>query len=221
MEDLLAKGVPCEKISILKKRKADPVPDSNPIYMVSLKKEVDLKSVWAIKYVCRIKVKWEKYKNSRKVTQCHNCQNFGHGTMFCKNKARCVKCDKGHLTKKCNKKIEEPPKCTNYGGEHPANYSKCPVYLKHLGKIEAKRNNNLQPQLLRRMDNKHQQQHPQVMNQREFPPLRAGHQSTPVQSQTQHHKSAWTMPTKQRTNEETIFDDYQSLMSENNWHQTK
>ena len=42
-------------------------------------------------------------------------------------KDRCVKCDGSHNTRACVKLANAPPKCTNCGGEHPANYRGCPI----------------------------------------------------------------------------------------------
>lgn len=137
--DLAKKGIKCERITILKKHVSVPQPYKNPVYMMTFSKATDMKIVWNIDSICNVKVKWEKYKNSRKVTQCHNCQDFGHGTLFCQNVPRCVKCDKNHLTKQCDKNPAAPPKCVNCGGEHTANYSKCEKYLKHLEKVNSKR----------------------------------------------------------------------------------
>ena len=81
--DLHRQGLKCEKIALLKKNKAVSEPYQYLIYILTFDKDVNIQKVWSIQYLCHVKVKWEKYKNSRQVTQCHNCQMFGHGTRFC------------------------------------------------------------------------------------------------------------------------------------------
>ena len=68
IEDLQAQGIKCNKISILKKKRNMEHSNFDPIYKLDFDKEVDMKKFWAIKYICHVKVKWEKYKNSRMVT---------------------------------------------------------------------------------------------------------------------------------------------------------
>lgn len=60
-----------------------------------------------------------------RLSQCHRCQGYGHGASFCAVAPACVKCAGPHLTRDCTKKIEQPPKCVNCGGAHPANYRSC------------------------------------------------------------------------------------------------
>lgn len=127
---------------ILKKKTSSIQTYANPIYMLTFDCETDMKTIWNIKHICYVKVKWEKYKNSRLVTQCRNCHMFGHGTIYCQNKARCVKCDNQHTTKDCTKTTDTPPTCVNCKGPHLANFSQCPEYLKHVNKIQTKRTAN-------------------------------------------------------------------------------
>lgn len=111
----------------------------NPFYKITLQKGEQINKAFMIKQVMYVRVKWERYKNPRKATQCHRCQRFGHGSNNCKNPPRCVKCTKGHITKDCVKTKEENPQCVNCNGEHPANYTKCPAYLQHIEKMEKKK----------------------------------------------------------------------------------
>lgn len=90
-DDLKNKNVDIKKIDILKNKNGNV--SLNPIFKLTLSPKVDLKKIWEIDHICRVKIHWEKYKNSKSVTQCHRCQDFGHGTLFCLNKPRCVKCD--------------------------------------------------------------------------------------------------------------------------------
>ena len=62
---------------------------------------------------------------------------FGHDSENCRNKPKCVKCDKEYETRYCDKSSDTKPKCVNCAGEHSANYSRSPALLKHLNKIQA------------------------------------------------------------------------------------
>lgn len=60
-----------------------------------------------------------------KPRQCHRCQKWGHSQRYCQAKMKCVKCAGEHLSKKCEKNSEEPPKCANCSKDHTANYKQC------------------------------------------------------------------------------------------------
>lgn len=71
-----------------------------------------------------IKVKWEFQKpNKSKITQCYNCQMFGHGSSRCKVKTFCANCAGNHKTSECK---ETTVKCANCSGTHKSTYDKCP-----------------------------------------------------------------------------------------------
>ena len=65
-----------------------------------------------------------------------------------------MKCDGNHNTRACVKAAGTPPKCTNCGGEHPANYRGCPT-----AKQYEERRAPSRPQA------------PRINSVKEFPPL--------------------------------------------------
>ncbi|UYV79488.1 hypothetical protein LAZ67_17002858, partial [Cordylochernes scorpioides] len=68
---------------------------------------------------------------TKRVTQCFNCQGFGHGQLNCFLKSKCVKCAEEHHSKDCPRKSKQlPPKCANCGEAHTANYRGCPNFPK-------------------------------------------------------------------------------------------
>lgn len=123
----------------LKSRKKD----TSSSYLVSFNKTTSFNSVKKIDAIDHVKIKWEKYYKKNKVTQCHRCQQFGHGSKYCFRQPRCVKCVDCHLTSEC--KIKKPGdgqvQCTNCKQNHTANFSGCPVYLKYLETIESSKFN--------------------------------------------------------------------------------
>jgi len=109
-----------------------------PIHMVTLKNTPHSKNIFNIDNLLYISVKVERYK-SNSPAQCFNCQRFGHSSSHCGFSPRCVKCAGPHQTKQCTKTPEEDPKCSNCGGDHTANYKKCPTILKEIETRQPKR----------------------------------------------------------------------------------
>lgn len=76
-----------------------------------------------------IRVKWEyQTKKTNKITQCYNCQMFGHGSQNCNVKSFCSICAGPHLTANCFSTIV---KCVNCGGTHKSTYNECPNRVKY------------------------------------------------------------------------------------------
>lgn len=77
-----------------------------------------------------IRVSWD-YQRSRKnkVTQCYNCQMFGHGASRCKVKTFCAKCAGNHKTEECKVEIF---KCANCNEQHKSNSPQCPSRQNYL-----------------------------------------------------------------------------------------
>ena len=159
-KELRDKGSKCIKVSLMKQKNQD----YNPIYLATFESGTDLAEVQKVNEIYYSKVKWEKFRNKSGVTQCHRCQEFGHGSNFCNKTARCVKCDKEHTTSECNKTDTEKPYCVNCGPEskvppHRANSRTCPVYMNRLELIHKQRTKT--PQVSNRFE----------LNPRQFPAL--------------------------------------------------
>lgn len=88
-----------------------------------------------------IQVKWENLKkSSNKVTQCFNCQSWGHSSINCGMPSRCVKCCESHVKGECPRTSRVgDPKCCNCGGNHTAIHRGCPVFRKHIEALEARK----------------------------------------------------------------------------------
>lgn len=86
-----------------------------------------------IKSINYIRIKWSyQSKIPNKVTQCYNCQMFGHGAYNCNIKTFCSNCAGDHETSKRTSSIV---KCANCRGDHKSTSKDCPsrvsfVYLK-------------------------------------------------------------------------------------------
>jgi hypothetical protein len=54
--------------------------------------------------LCHIAIRVEAYGAQNGLTQCHNCQQFGHVWANCKQPPRCLWCGGGHRHKECLEK---------------------------------------------------------------------------------------------------------------------
>lgn len=99
------------------------------LYIVYLKKgSITMKELREKYYVVDyMRVKWNyQSKRQNKVTQCHNCQMYGHGAEHCNVKTFCSKCSGPHLTSVCTATVV---KCANCNGDHTSSDLKCPSRL--------------------------------------------------------------------------------------------
>lgn len=85
----------------------------------------------SIKYICHQSISWHQFIKKDVGTQCRKCQRLGHAATNCGLEYRCVKCTERHAPGDCTLENDQPAKCVNCDGAHPANYKKCPVYTKY------------------------------------------------------------------------------------------
>lgn len=97
-----------------------------PLFMVSVRPAPNIKDIYNINYFNYLKISVEEYKDTD-VKQCYNCQSYGHSSLKCFLKSKCVRCAGQHTARDCPlpKEIKEAT-CANCGGPHPANYRGCP-----------------------------------------------------------------------------------------------
>lgn len=75
---LTDQGVIPKKLSKMKRQKkpSDPTEESFATYYLAVTLEADASSIFKIKHLCGLRVKWQKYKNPKQVTQYNNCQRL-------------------------------------------------------------------------------------------------------------------------------------------------
>ncbi|UYV83888.1 hypothetical protein LAZ67_X000522, partial [Cordylochernes scorpioides] len=101
------------------------------IVLVELPKNEPNKRIYGITEILYQKIVVESFRTTKRVTQCFNCQGFGHCQLNCFLKPKCVKCAEEHHSKDCPRKSKQlPPKCANCGEAHTANYRGCPNFPK-------------------------------------------------------------------------------------------
>jgi hypothetical protein len=146
-EDLKAQGLKITEVTnkLKIKRAMGKVVSSIklPMFMLTFETDEDINKIFEIQYICNMKVRIEALKTSKLIPQCKKCQRFGHTQKFCHRDAVCVKCAGNHPTASCKKLLDQPPKCSNCGESHPANYRGC-VIAKELQK---RRNLERKPKL--------------------------------------------------------------------------
>lgn len=106
------------------------------LYLVVTDKTTTLEFLkQSIKYICQTKIYWERHNNTKAMTQCHRCQEWGHATSNCFAVPQCAHCAEDHWTQQCTKKEEN--KCANCKQVgHKAFSTECPVYVKRLAHIK-------------------------------------------------------------------------------------
>jgi hypothetical protein len=100
-----------------------------PLFLITLPRTAKSQEIFGLPSLCHISIRVEHYKAQNGLTQCHNCQKFGHVWENCKQPPCCLWCGGGHLHKECPEKgnTSSTPACCNCQlaiGEkaHPANY---------------------------------------------------------------------------------------------------
>jgi hypothetical protein len=103
-----------------------------PLFLVTLPRTTKSQDSFKLSNLCHISIKVESYKSQNTLTQCYNCQKFGHVWANCKQPPCCLWCGGSHLHKDCpeNGNTASTPTCCNCQlaeGEaaHPANYRGC------------------------------------------------------------------------------------------------
>ncbi|XP_025832743.1 uncharacterized protein LOC108742256 [Agrilus planipennis] len=124
-EDLKAQGFNVENVVRMTSAKTKtPI----PLVLVILPKDDKSKEILNLTTVCFLTISVETPRQRTTIGQCHRCQRFGHAQRNCTATARCVKCRQKHHTSTCEKPRNQPAKCANCGGEHPASYRGCPQF---------------------------------------------------------------------------------------------
>ena len=124
---LEAEGLPIINVHQLKKT-VDGVKIPLPIFFLELTRDDNGKRIFNLEFLLNIKITVDSYQKGDHITQCHRCQQYGHGQRNCRMQPRCVKCAGNHLTKDhVGPKKVDNPKCALCDGPHVASYRQCPM----------------------------------------------------------------------------------------------
>lgn len=132
---LIGSDVKCTEIKVMTLKNKRFSEQCN--YLIYFEKgSIKMSDLKKVQFVNHIVVRWEHYRQNSNITQCQNCQLYGHGSRNCRLSPKCVKCGGDHITKLCNVNVDIDNKrllkCVNCNGNHTANYSQCPCRLKYV-----------------------------------------------------------------------------------------
>jgi hypothetical protein len=103
-----------------------------PLFVITLRRTSKSLGIFKLTRLCRIAIRIEAYKAQTGLTQCYDCQQFGHVWANCKQPPRCMCCRDGHLHKESPEKgntasIPTCCNCKSVDGEepNPSNYRGC------------------------------------------------------------------------------------------------
>jgi hypothetical protein len=99
------------------------------LFLITLPRTAKSQEIFRSSSLCHIVIRVEAYRAKNGLTECHNCQQFGHVWANYKQPPRCLWCGGGHLYKECPEKENTSStttfcNCRLAEGEnsHPANY---------------------------------------------------------------------------------------------------
>jgi hypothetical protein len=86
-----------------------------PLFLVTLPRMAKSQEIFCLPSPCHIAIRVETYRAPNALTQCHNCQQFGHIWANCKQPPRCLWCGGEHMHKDCPEKgnTTSTPTCCN------------------------------------------------------------------------------------------------------------
>lgn len=137
-----------DEIKLLPQRNANVGYDEQATFILYFKPgSVTLTDLQKIRYLDHLKVTWEHFQSRRHdiLPQCRRCQLFGHSSVNCGMKPRCMVCADNHPTAECPKRIDRQDlkqrpaeqidrsfiKCSNclaagLAHDHTASWKGCP-----------------------------------------------------------------------------------------------
>lgn len=138
-EELSRQHIVPDDITIipLKKRRYD----DQAMYLLYFKKgTTNINELRKCQFLLYMRIDWELYSpRSNGPVRCRRCQGWGHGCKNCWLPVSCMYCAGDHTTNECKEIVngvpvqnDFVPRCANCSSEHPANYEKCDVLLKHM-----------------------------------------------------------------------------------------
>ena len=104
-----------------------------PIFQLEVSDADEAEALHSQNLMCNVTgivYKVEEFRKPVSVTQCFNCQSFGHSSKNCRSKPKCLICGESHSHKGCLNKEARKPKCANCMGPHVASHKGCPEYKK-------------------------------------------------------------------------------------------
>lgn len=99
-----------------------------PLFFVDLEPTDHSNEIFKLESLLHTKIKIEEPHKPKIISQCQNCQAYGHTKAYCGYSPRCVRCGDDHSSSACPNSRQDPMRCALCTGNHPANYRGCTVY---------------------------------------------------------------------------------------------
>ena len=99
-----------------------------PLFFVDLEPTPKSFEIFKLSSLLHCKIKIEEPFKPKTISQCFNCQQYGHTRTYCGYHPRCVRCGADHESTACPNPRDAPPKCAHCSQNHPANYKGCTIY---------------------------------------------------------------------------------------------
>jgi hypothetical protein len=99
-----------------------------PLFFIDLEPTDHSNEIFKLSDFLHTKIKVEEPYKPKIISQCLNCQDYGHTRAYCGYPSRCVRCSAFHPSTECTKTRDTAAKCALCSGDHPANYKGCSVY---------------------------------------------------------------------------------------------
>ncbi|CAH1710498.1 unnamed protein product [Aphis gossypii] len=114
-----------------------------PLFFVDLEPTIQSNDIYNLTSLIHTKIKVEEPYKSKTISQCINCQEYGHTKSYCGYPARCVRCGALHSSSACPNPRDAAPRCALCSGDHPSNYKGCSVYKDLQQRNKPKKSNLL------------------------------------------------------------------------------
>jgi hypothetical protein len=106
------------------------------MFILMFSADENTNKIYEIAGILGSKVEIQPLRKSKLISQCKQCQAYGHIQRYCNKDPRCVKCAGKHHTKECRKPKKAQPKCVHCREVDPTNYRSCSVAIE-LQKIKT------------------------------------------------------------------------------------
>ncbi|KAL4136335.1 hypothetical protein QTP88_007883 [Uroleucon formosanum] len=82
-----------------------------PLFFVDLEPTDHSKEIFKLESILRTKIKIEEPHKPKIISQCQNCQAYGHTKAYCGYSPRCVRCGDDHSSSACPNSRQDPMRC--------------------------------------------------------------------------------------------------------------
>lgn len=99
-----------------------------PLFFIDLEPSIKSYEIYQLISLLHTKIKVEEPYKPKTISQCNNCQDYGHTKTYCGYLPRCVRCGADHKTTDCPNQCSGPFRYALCQGNHPASYKGCSIY---------------------------------------------------------------------------------------------